>query len=264
MRKNMKAYLSSTLALSALVMATVAAPANAAVTTLSEGFSTVSTLVANGWALPNYSNPAPLVAGTTWTQGNTAQSTFTSQDLVANAYIQADLPITAGDITGANGIVSAWIITPELDFTNGGTVSFYARTISTQTKAEFLEVRQSNAGTATGFSANPGANALGNFTNSVGVAGNLLGPADGEPTDIPFTVWRQYTFNVAAGTNGRLAFRYVATDGGGNGTEAGYIGVDTVQYTATEVPEPSAIIGTLMMGGLGAAVRLRKSKTAKA
>jgi hypothetical protein len=220
-----------------------------AVTSLSEGFGTVSTLAANGWALPNYSDPPPLVTSTTWAQGSTAQSTFTGQDGVANAYIQADLPITNGDITGANGAVSAWIITPELDFTNGGTVSFYARTLSTQTKAEFLEVRQSNAGTSTGFtSANPGANALGNFTTLVGSAGNLLGPADAEPTDIPFTVWRQYTFNVAPGSNGSIAFRYVATDGGFNGTQAGYIGVDTVQYTAAPEPVSSSLAGFAALG----------------
>jgi hypothetical protein len=263
LNEHMKKYLSSALALSALVMAAAAAPANAQVTSLNQGFDTVSTLVANGWALPNYSDPAPLVAGTTWAQGSTPQSGFVGQAGGNNSFIQADISITSGDITGANGTVSAWIITPELSFTNGGTISFYARTIGTQTKSEFLEVRQSNTGTSTGFSAAPAGTDLGNFTNLVGSAGGLTdNEINPSLAAIPFANWKQYTFNVAAGTSGRLAFRYFATDGGPNGTQSLYLGVDTLSYTATEVPEPSSILGTLMIGGLAAASRMRKMKRA--
>jgi hypothetical protein len=199
--------------------------------------------------------------------------------VVVTSFAQVDFNSTTGDITGANGTVSNWLITPELNFTNSGVVSFFARTIPTQTTAEFLEVRQSNAGTSTGFSANPGATALGSFTTLVGFAGNLLGPADAEPIDIPFTVWRQYTFNVAATSgSGRLAFRFFGTDGGPNGSQAGYATIDTVNYAGgpplggpslgpppVGEPEPSSMAGTLMMGGLGSAYRLRnKAKKAKA
>jgi hypothetical protein len=55
----MNKYLSSTLAVSTLVLA-ISAPAHAAgLTTLAEGFNNVSSL-APAWAFVNNSNPAPL------------------------------------------------------------------------------------------------------------------------------------------------------------------------------------------------------------
>jgi hypothetical protein len=244
-----KISVASFLALSLSILNTSSAHAFG-LTSLNQGFDTVSTLAANGWDLPNYSNPVPLVAGTTWTQGSTTQSGFVGQAGGSNSYIQADITITNGDITGANGTVSAWIITPELDFANGGTVSFYARTIGTQTKAEFLEVRQSSTGTTTGFSAAPAATDLGNFTSLTGSAGGLTADdINPSATAIPFGSWKQYTFNVAAtGGSGRLALRYFATDGGTNGTQALYIGVDTLSYTAVPEPVSSSFAGFAMLG----------------
>jgi hypothetical protein len=246
----------------ALVDAVAGPLPQAVLANLSEGFNNVSDLAGKGWILQNNSDPPPLVPNT-WAQGSTDQTSFVGQgdsNQFPNNFIQSDKPVTAGDAGGMNGIVSNWLITPELDFTNGGVVSFFARTISTQTIAEFLEVRQSNAGTDTGFSATPGANALGNFTKLIGTAGNLDGPADAEPNDIPFVSWKKYTFNVATGTNGRLAFRYFATDGGLNGTQAGYIGVDTVAYVAN-VPEPmsSSLAGFAALGLVSCLKRRRQA-----
>jgi hypothetical protein len=217
---------------------------------LSEGFDSVSSLASRGWILQNNSNPPPVDPTIAWAQGSTEQSGLRGQAGGNNSFIQSDVSVTAGDANGENGVVSNWLITPELDFTNGGVVSFFARTIGVQTKAEFLEVRQSIAGTSTGFGAALSGTDLGNFKTLVGSAGELENPAvDGNPTSIPFGRWRQYTFNVAAGTSGRLAFRYFATNGGLNGSQALYLGVDTVEYAAA-IPEPvsSSFAGFAVLG----------------
>jgi hypothetical protein len=258
----MNKYLSSTLAVSALVLA-VSAPAQAAgVTTLSEGFNSVAGL-APAWTFTNNSDPAPF-SPQTWTQGVTSTSNYAAQSGPANSYAQVDFQSTVGDGTQANGIISNWLITPELDFSFGGTITFFARTFGGNSRPELIEVRQS----ASGASTNVGtlATDLGDFTTLTGAAGGLtsneIAPS---PNAISSNAWRLYTFAVAAtGGSGRLAFRYFATDGGVNGTQAQYVTIDTVNYTANPVPEPTSMAGMLLIGGLGAAARLRKAKKATA
>jgi hypothetical protein len=257
----MNKYLSSTFALSTLALA-ISAPAHAAgLTTLSEGFENVSGL-APAWGFVNNSNPAPTTGpGTaTWTQGNTSISNYAAQSGSANSFAQVDFTSTPGDSTGQNGTISNWLITPELDFSNGGIFSFYARTFRGNTKAEFVEVRQSNAGSSTNVGT--AATDLGSFTTLVGSVGSL----NDVPPSIPYpsASWNKFTFNIAPTSgSGRLAFRYYATDGGDNGVTGQYATIDTVNYVPT--PEPSSVAGMLLIGGLGAATRLRsKAKKAQA
>jgi hypothetical protein len=244
--------------LSTLALA-ISAPAHAAgLTTLSEGFNNVGAL-APAWGFANNSDLAPL-APATWTQGNPAISNFAAQSGPSNSYAQVDGTSTSGDIDLENGQVSNWLITPELDFSQGGTFSFFARTVGGNSLTEFIEVRQSNAGSSTNVGTT--AQSLGDFTTLVGSVGDLQD--NFSPAGFPRTSWRGYTFNIAAtGGSGKLAFRYFATDGGPNGTQAIYAAIDTVDYQA--VPEPSSMVGMLMVGGLSAAYRLRnKAKKAKA
>jgi hypothetical protein len=249
----MNKYLSTTLAVSALALA-LSAPANAAgLTTLAEGFTSVSGL-APAWTFQNNSDPAPL-SPATWTQGVTTTSNYAAQSGPATSFAQVDFSSTAGDITQANGTISNWLVTPELDFSQGGTFSFYARTFGGNDRAEFIELRQSNAGSSTNVGT--AATDLGDFTTLVGSVGSL--------TAVPglsSSAWVQYAFTLAPSSgSGRLAFRYFATDGGVNGTQAQYATIDTVNFA---VPEPSSMAGMLLMGGLGAATRLRKAKKANA
>jgi hypothetical protein len=271
----MKKYLSLSLALGALVLATSAAPAHAAgLTTLSEDFNNVSGLAGAGWVFANKSFQAPFAgSGTaTWTQGDAGVASYGDQGsgLEDNSFAQVGFGSTRGNTTQRAGTISNWLILPELDFSSGGTFSFYARTLLGNSRGELLEVRQSNAGASATFgtginsNANPatlaGAQDLGVFTTLVGTAGSLSNP---DPANISSTAWTLYNFNVAAGSSGRLAIRYFATNGGVNGTQGQYATIDTLSYEA--VPEPSAIAGMLMIGGLGAATRLRnKSKKAQA
>jgi hypothetical protein len=260
---TMKKFLSTTVALATLAMA-VAAPAQAALTTLTEGFSSVPGLSASGWAFKNNSDPAPL-SPTPWAQGFTLNA-ITAQAGAQTSYAYASSNSTAGDPNTGIGDISNWLITPELDFSQGGTFSFYTRTIAGEGTTFFhnLEVRQSNSGA----SVNVGSTAagLGDFTLNpltVGsVDGTVLYPGNypGDATN----AWQQFTFSVApTGGNGRLAFRSFYTGSGGSGQQ-GFIGVDTVSYTAA-VPEPAAALATFMLGGFGFAGGLRnRNKKARA
>jgi hypothetical protein len=260
----MNKYLSTTLALSTLALA-ISAPANAAgLTTLSEGFNNVSGLAPN-WAFVNNSNPAPISGqGTaTWTQGNTSTSNYAAQSGSANSFAQVDFNSTTGDVTGANGTISNWLITPELDFTNGSVFSFYARTLAGNSFAELVEVRQSNAGSSTNVGT--AATSLGDFTTLLGSVGSLN---DNPPYP---SSWTKFTFNIAPTSgSGRVAFRYFATNGGVNGVTGQYATIDTFNYGFIDgppvvTPEPSSMAGMLLIGGLGAATRLRnKAKKVQA
>jgi hypothetical protein len=69
--------------------------------------------------------------------------------------------------------------------------------------------------------------------------------------------WTQYTATVsglAGPTSGRFAFRYHVTNGGPNGANSNYIGIDTLSYEA--VPEPM----TMTVLALGAVAALRKRR----
>jgi PEP-CTERM motif len=261
----MKKFLSTTVALAAVTMA-VAAPAHAAgLTTLTEGFSSVSALQAGGaWAFQNNSSPAPL-SPTPWAQGFT-QNAITAQAGPQTSYIYASSNSTAGDPNTGIGDISNWLITPELDFSGGGTFSFWTRTIAGEGATFFhnLEIRQSSSGS----SVNVGSTALsvGDFSLTKLVVGSTDGSVlyPGNYPGDATNAYAQFTFTVApTGGSGRIAFRSFYTGSGGSGQQ-GFIGVDTVSYEAAVVPEPSAALATLMLGGFGLAGGLRKSKKAQA
>jgi hypothetical protein len=224
---------------------------------LSEGFSNVSSLASAGWVFRNNSGQIGSPAQGVWSQGNISTSSYGDQeggdDIGSNAFAQVGVSSTSS--TGRGVTISNWLITPELDFSNGGTLSFFARTLLGNSRGELIEVLLSNAGTSTDVGTTP--TSVGAFTKLVGTAGSLSNPAPANanlpsgntgPND---TVegWRKYTFNVAAGTNGRLAFRYFATNGGITGTQAQYATIDTVGYIAA-VPEPisSSLAGFTVLG----------------
>jgi PEP-CTERM motif len=248
----------------ALLAITAANPAHGAgLTGISEGFNDINTLAADGWAFQNNSNPAPLVTTPTanWTQGN--PNFFSSQAGPANSYIFAGPDSTAGGSGTQAGIgqVNNWLITPELDFSNGGTFSFYTRTVQGNfSYATYLEVRQSNNGSSTFVGSTP--TSVGDFTTLDTNVGSLDGSID--YPGLFADTYGQFTFTVApTGGSGRIAFRYFAPSGGVNGQEGGLIGIDTVSYTA--VPEPSSILGILSLGSIGLlASKHGKVKKAKA
>ncbi|MBE7528667.1 MAG: hypothetical protein HND44_02430 [Chloroflexi bacterium] len=182
----------------------------------SEGFEDITTLPGAGWAQIN--NSAPL-GSTSWFQGNSA--VFPAQAGSPTSYIGANFNNTSGV-----GTISNWLLTPEINLSDGSTLTFFTRTPTGSIWPDRLEVRMSTAGSSTDVGTT--ATSVGDFTNLLlEINPNLT--QGGYPED-----WTQFTVNlsgVGAPTTGRLAFRYFVTDGGPSGNNSNYIGIDTVAYT---------------------------------
>jgi hypothetical protein len=186
---------------------------------LNEGFNTV---LPAGWVVKNQSSP---VGTTSWFQGN--DSIFTSHSGAPNSYVAANY-LNAGGLTGT---ISDYLLTPMIDYSTGGTLSFWTRT-DVDGSASFpdrLEVLLSNNGSSTNLADFSIVLAQINWNLNLG----------GYPTD-----WTQFVVNMtgASGT-GRIAFHYSIPDIGSAGN---YIGIDDVQV----VPEPMSciLVGTGLVG----------------
>ena len=204
--------------------------ASAQLNSLVEGFDDITTLPGAGWFTQNNSTP---VGTTGWFQGNSG--VFPAHAGPATAYIAADF----ANVAGANTI-SNWLLTPQLNFSGGGIATFFTRTVPTVLFPDRLQVRYSTAGASTNVGT--GATAVGDFTNLL-LDINPTYSTSGYPND-----WTQFTVNIPAGPNGRLAFRYFVEDGGPLGSNSDYIGIDTFEFTA--IPEPGSI-ALLSMFGIG-------------
>jgi hypothetical protein len=258
-KRTMKKYLASTIALAALTLA-VSAPANAAgLTTLTEGFGAVSGLASSGWAFQNNSDPAPLATTPTanWSQG-VAGTPVNAQSGPNASYIFVGTESSAGDLDGVGGTVSNWLLTPELDFSQGGVFTIYTRTFLGNPANERVDVRLSNSGNSVNVGGT--STSVGDFTTLLQTIGSLSTPfayPGGVSTN---NAYQLFTFTVApTAGSGRIGFNYVGTDGGQNGTTSQFVAFDTAVYT---VPEPSAALGTLMLGGFAFAGGLRKKAKA--
>ncbi len=192
---------------------------------LAENFDNVGQLAGNGWLSIN----ASADAGQGWFQGN--DGIFSAHAGAANSYIAANYLST----NSAVGAIDNWLITPVLTLNGASTLSFFTRT-SDPGFNDSLEVR---------FTSDI-SGSLASFTTLVTtVGGNGTYPDNG---------FQQFTASLPASGVGRIAFRYV-----GNGADANYIGIDTLNVAA--VPEPS----TYAMMGLGlAALLVARRKTKKA
>jgi hypothetical protein len=186
----------------------------AQVTSLTEGFDDLSS---SGWTLINHSTNAS--TGTTWRQGDSRQ--FPAYSGVENSYVEADYSSVG---KGGNGTINNWLISPELNLTSGGAVTFYTRTRSGSSYPDRLEVRLSRSGSSTNVGSGTGG--VGDFTEVLETINPTL-VAGGYPD----TGWTQYTVTVLpGGSSGRVAFRYYVTNGGSSGLNSNYIGVDQFSY----------------------------------
>ena len=181
----------------------------------SEGFEDITNLP--GWYMQNNSAPVGL---TNWFQGNT--DVFSAHAGAPTSYIGANFNNTAGA-----GTISNWLLTPQLNLSNGDTFSFWTRTADGSIWADRLQVRLSTAGASTNVGTS--ATDVGDFTELL-LEINPTQVGTGYPQ-----VWTQYTVTLsglAPGASGRFALRYYVTDGGPSGNNSNYIGIDTVEYTS--------------------------------
>ena len=194
---------------------------------LTEGFDSFTAAIAAGWAQQNRSSP---VGTTTWRQG-AGGTTFPGNSGGDVSYAAANF-----NSTGAVGTISDWLLTPQTALQNGTTLRFFTRTVTGAQFPDRMEIRMSTAGASVNVGTS--ATSVGDFTTLLLTINPTL--ASG-PTGYP-DVWTEFTATVsglAAPTNGRFAFRYSVDDGGANGANSNYIGLDDVRIVVGTVAGPA-------------------------
>jgi hypothetical protein len=188
---------------------------NAQITSLSESFDSV---VPADWLSINHSTGP----GQGWIQGDVRKFMAYTGD--ATSYAAAGYESVESH-TG-NGTINNWLITPELNLTNGSTLNFFTRTVAESTYPDRLEVRLSTNGSSANVGS--GVHDVGDFSTLLLSVNPSL-----EQGGYPDTGWTQFTVSVSGinGTaTGRIAFRYYVTNAGSNAINSNYIGLDDVTY----------------------------------
>jgi hypothetical protein len=185
-----------------------------------ENFTAPFTPTASGWEVQNNSVP---IGTASWFQGN--GGVLPSFNGGPNDYYGANF---ASQGTTSGGI-SNFLITPTFtNLTNGGIIQFYTRTSTGAPFADRLQLRLSTSGPVTAIAA--GTTAVGNFTTLLVDINPTLASGAGSYPD----TWTAYTATLSGITgtvSGRFAFRYFVNNGGTNGANSNYIGIDAVQYS---------------------------------
>lgn len=194
---------------------------------LQENFTNPFNFAGSGWITQNLS--APLGNPYTWSQGNS--SAFNAYNGANNDYIATSF--SAGSGTAQ---ISGWLITPTVTLVDGAVLQFATRKVAANSAPDGLQIRMSTAGSGTAIPT--GTASVGPFTNLMLDINPLLttstvsavssGSVNGYPV-----VWTIYTVQVTGvpvPTTGRFAFRYFVTNGGPDGLNSNYIGLDAVEY----------------------------------
>jgi hypothetical protein len=182
----------------------------------SEGFDDITSLPGDGWVTQNNSEPT---GSTTWFQGN--PSVFPSLS-GGSDYIGANFNNTSGV-----GIISNWLMTPEIALQNGTTVTFWTRTGTGSQFPDRLQVRFSQQGSSTDVGS--GAFTFGDFEELLVDINEEL-TQGGYPDD-----WEEYNLEISglsAPQTGRIAFRYFVSESAGpSGDNSNYVGIDNFSIT---------------------------------
>jgi hypothetical protein len=185
---------------------------------LNEGFTNPWSSTSSGWVIQN--NSSPLGTGS-WFQGSS--TTFPSNSGGPNDYYACNYASQGNTVGG----ISNFLITPTLSLVNGAVLKFATRTATaTNVYPDRMQVLMSQ-GSGTG--------AIGTGTAAVGTFSTLLADINSSLTTTGYpTSWTVYTQTITGVTGtviGRFAFRYFVEDGGLNGNNSNFIGIDDVTYT---------------------------------
>jgi hypothetical protein len=184
-------------------------------TFLNEGFANITTLVDDGWVMQNNSSP---LGSTGWLQGDT--DLFSAHEGDATSFIAANYANAGGA-----GIISNWLVTPEVPLNNGAVLAFVTRDLA-DTYADRLQVRMSLHGDSTN---------VGTLARDVGDFTELLLDVNATyvTSEYPntFTHFELTIDGLARPTTGRLAFRYFVEDSGPFGSRGEYVAIDTLTYS---------------------------------
>ena len=186
-----------------------------------EGFDDVAALPGAGWALQNNSDP---LGTSSWFQGN--PDTFPAHQGAPNAYIGANFNNTSG----GTGVISNWLMTPEVALENGTELRFWSRSTG-DGFADRLEVRLSTSGDS--VNVGTAATDVGDFDTVLLTINESLDPF-GYPDE-----WTEYVVTVSglsAPTSGRFGLRYFVTGAGPSGANSDFIGIDTLSITQPSGP----------------------------
>ncbi|GAA4340303.1 choice-of-anchor J domain-containing protein [Flaviaesturariibacter amylovorans] len=201
---------------------------------INENFDNVPGLFTSGWSQKNNSSP---LGASTWVQGSTA--TFPSFNGAGTSYIAVNFNSTTG-----TGTINQWLFTPVRDIKNDDSVIFYTRIPAGTVYPDRLELRLSTAGASTDVGTT--ATSVGDFSILVTSVNPNLSSSTTYPAGYP-NVWTRIGAKVtglAGPVSGRFAFRYHVTNGGPNGANSNYIGVDAFQFKPFVSGCPAVTIAT--------------------
>jgi hypothetical protein len=168
-----------------------------------------------------------------------------SSPIGVNGVFQGNLTVfTQHSGTGYAGInfnsgagtsnLSTYLMSPVLSIKEGDTVSFFSRTATSSSFPDRLRLRMSLNGAS---------------TSTADFSTVLLTINDGLTTTGYPDNWTQFTAvvpNIGGTFDGRFAFHYDVPNGGPNGANSDYIGIDTFVF----VPEPG-LAGVAIIGAIG-------------
>jgi hypothetical protein len=199
-----------------------------AATDFDEGFDSLDEVNARGWLVGNLSEPEGEFG---WFYGG--DNVFPAQAGASTSQVHANYAAVAD-----SGTISAWLLTPLLNFRAGSTLSFWTRTVTGAPRAERLQVLACVGGPCDYIG--PGALGYSDFgTLLLDLNPNLLTGNDSTGVYGYPDHWVQFTLDANQGMptegSGRIAFRYFVEDGGLNGANSNYIGLDSVHISATAV-----------------------------
>lgn len=187
-------------------------------------------------------------SGTSWTTVNNsvpigAKSWFggsgSGQDGADGGYAAANWE----DVNNL-GTISSWLISPlQTSIKSGEAWSFFTRKITTDDFADRIEFRVSTNGQCL---PGTGATSTGSFSTLLSTVNPTL------ITGVYPTTWTKFQgvlANIPPGASGCFAFRYFVTNGGQNGTNSQYVGVDTVKVAPDTTPPAAPLLtGSIPLG----------------